>query len=134
MLLKKSFFVTERKLFINNMNSWFSNFIIEEFRTDYLPDSKLKTNIMGTMDPSGGPIPKLFEPKETFIEVGYDYSQEVFENDIIIFNLDDSYLPEVEFVIRGLQNINIENDKILIIVSNIMTWAETLLKYFLKKK
>jgi len=134
MLLKKSFFVTERKLFINNMNSWFSNFIIEEFRTDYLPDSKLKTNIMGTMDPSGGPIPKLFEPKETFIEVGYDYSQEVFENDIIIFNLDDSYLPEVEFVIRGLQNINIENDKILIIVSNIMTWAETPLKIFTEEE
>ncbi len=49
---KKSFLFTERKLFVNNMNSWFSNFIIEEFRTDYLSDSKLKTVIMGTMDPS----------------------------------------------------------------------------------
>ena len=131
---KKSFLFTERKLFVNNMNSWFSNFIIEEFRTDYLPDSKLKTVIMGTMDPSGGPLPKLFEPKETFIEVGYNYSQEIFDNDIFIFNLDDSYLPEVEFVVRGLQNINIDTEKILIIVSNIMTWGETPLKTFTEEE
>ena len=131
---KKSILYTERKLFINNMNSWFSNFIIEEFRTDYLPDSKLKTNIMGTIDPSGGPLPKLFEPKETFIELGYNYNQEVFENDIFIFNLDDSILPEVEFVVRGLQNIKLENEKILIIVSNIMTWGETPLKTFTEEE
>ena len=131
---KKSFLFTERKLFVNNMNSWFSNFIIEEFRTDYLPDSKLKTVIMGTMDPSGGPLPKLFEPKETFIEVGYNYSQEIFDNDIFIFNLDDSYLPEVKFVVRGLQNINIDTEKILIIVSNIMTWGETPLKTFTEEE
>ena len=131
---KKSILFTERKLFINSMNSWFSNFIIEEFRTDYLPDSKLKTNIMGTIDPSGGSLPKLFEPKETVIEVGYNYKQEVFENDILIFNLDDSILPEVEFVVRGLQNIKIENEKILIIVSNIMTWGETPLKTFTEEE
>ena len=112
------------------MNSWFSNFLIEEFRTDYLPESKLQTNFMGTIDPDGGPLPRLFEPKETTIEVGYNYSQEIFNNDILIFNLDDSNLPEVEFVIRGLQNIKIENEKILIIISNIMTWAETPIKIF----
>ena len=131
---KKTLIYTERKLFINNLNSWFSNFIIEEFRTDYLPDSKLKTNIMGTMDPSGGPLPRLFEPKETFIEVGYDYSQEIFKNDIFIFNLDDSNIPEVEFVVRGLQNISIDTEKILIIVSNIMTWGETPLKTFTEEE
>ena len=134
MFRNKSINYTERKLFINNMNSWFSNFIIEEFRTDYLPESKLQTNIMGTIDPEGGPLPKLFEPKETTIEVGYNYSQEIFDNDILIFNLDDSSLPEVEFVMRGLQNIKIENEKILIIVSNIMTWAETPLKIFTEEE
>ena len=130
MLRKKSINYIERNLFINNMNSWFSNFLIEEFRTDYLPESKLQTNFMGTIDPDGGPLPRLFEPKETTIEVGYNYSQEIFNNDVLIFNLDDSNLPEVEFVIRGLQNIKIENEKILIIISNIMTWAETPIKIF----
>ena len=134
MIRSKSTVCVERKMFINNMNSWFSNFIIEEFRTDYMPESKMKTNIMGTIDPSGGPLPKLFEPKETYIEVGYNYNQEVFDNDIIIFNLDDSFLPEVEYVVRGLQNIKIESEKILIIVSNVMTWAETPLKTFTEEE
>ena len=40
------------------------------------------------MDPDGGPLPKLFEAKETFINVGYNYSQEIFDNDLIIFNLE----------------------------------------------
>ena len=37
----------ERKIFLNCMNSWLSNFIIEEFRTDYLPDAKIKNSFMG---------------------------------------------------------------------------------------
>ena len=122
----------DQKIFVNNLNSWFSNFIIEELRTDYLPDSKIQTIITGTMDPSGGPLPKLFEPSFTTIELGYDYSQEVFDNDIFIFNLDDAYLPDVEFVIRGLQNGDYDKEKILIIVSNVMTWGETPLKIYTK--
>ena len=124
----------EQKIFVNNLNSWFSNFIIEEFRTDYIPDSKTQTKITGTMEPSGGSLPKLFEPSYTTIELGYDYSQEVFDNDIFIFNLDDSYLPEVEFVIRGLENGEFDKEKILIIVSNVMTWGETPLKIYTEEE
>ena len=120
----------ERKIFLNCMNSWLSNFIIEEFRTDYLPEAKIKNIFMGTIDLSGRPIPALFEPKETTVEIGYNYNQEIFENDIFIYNLDDSNLSEVEFVIRGLQTIKYNNEKILILISNIMTWANTPLKTF----
>ena len=35
----------EQKIFLPNLDSWFSNFIIEEFRTDYLPESKIQTKI-----------------------------------------------------------------------------------------
>ena len=112
------------------MNCWLSNFIIEEFRTDYLPDAKIKNIFMGTIDLSGRPLPALFEPKETTIEIGYNYNQEVFKNDIFIYNLDDSNLAEVEFIIRGLQTIKYDNEKILILISNIMTWGNTPLKTF----
>ena len=120
----------ERKIFLNCMNSWLSNFIIEEFRTDYLPEAKTKNIFMGTIDLSGRPLPALFEPKETTIEVGYNYNQEVFQNDIFIYNLDDSNLSEVEFIIRGLQTIKYDNEKILILISNIMTWGNTPIKTF----
>ena len=120
----------ERKIFLNCLNSWLSNFIIEEFRTDYLPDAKTKNIFMGTIDLTGRPLPALFEPKETTVEVGYNYNQEVFKNDIFIYNLDDSNLSEVEFIIQGLQTIKYDNEKILILISNIMTWANTPLKTF----
>ena len=34
------------KIFINNMNSWFSNFVIEQFRTDHTPEAKQKNDFM----------------------------------------------------------------------------------------
>ena len=124
----------ERKIFLNCMNSWLSNFIIEEFRTDYLPEAKTKNIFMGTIDLSGRPLPALFEPKETTVEIGYNYNQEVFQNDVFIYNLDDSNLSEVEFVIRGLQTIKYDNEKILILISNIMTWADTPIKTFTEEE
>ena len=120
----------ERKIFLSCMNSWFSNFIIEEFRTDYIPDAKIQNIFMGTIDINGHPLPRLFEPIEITVEPGYNYNQKVFDNDIIIYNLDDSNLSEVEFVIRGLKNLKYEKEKILIIISNVMTWAKTPLKTF----
>ena len=135
MLPKKSAInYIEQKILLPNLDSWFSNFLIEEFRTDYLPESKIQTKITGLMSQSEGPFPKLFEPSYTSIELGYDYSQEVFDNDIFIFNLDDSYLPEVEFIIRGLENGEYEKEKILILISNIMTWGETPLKTFTEEE
>ena len=120
----------ERKIFLNCMNSWFSNFVIEEFRTDYIPDAKIKNTFMGTIDLTDHPLPTLFEPKITNIEIGFNYNQEIFQNDIFIYNLDDSNLSEVDFIIRGLQTIKYENEKILILISNIMTWAKTPIKIF----
>ena len=113
------------------MNSWFSNFIIEEFRTDYLPKENPQNVFMGTIDINGHPLPRLFEPTEITVQPDANYNnQKVFENDIIIYNLDDANLSEVEFVIRGLKNLKYEKEKILIIISNIMTWAKTPLKTF----
>ena len=120
----------ERKIFLNCMNSWFSNFVIEEFRTDYIPDAKIKNVFMGTIDLTGRPLPALFEPRIINVEIGFNYNQEIFQNDIFIYNLDDSNLSEVEFIIRGLQTIKYDNEKILILISNVMTWAKSPIKTF----
>ena len=124
----------EVKMFLNCMNSWFSNFIIEELRTDYLPKEKIQFSFMGTKDDSDRPFPYLFEPKLTSIEISYSYEQEVFDNDIILFNLNDSNYEEVEYVIRGLNTLKYKTQKILILVSNIMTWANTPLKNFTEEE
>ena len=131
MASRKCSYIKQRKIFLNCMNSWFSNFIIEEFRTDYLPNANPQNVFMGTIDINGHPLPRLFEPTEITVQPDVNYNnQKVFENDIIIYNLDDANLSEVEFVIRGLKNLKYEKEKILIIISNIMTWAKTPLKTF----
>ena len=131
MASRKYSYIKQRKIFLNCMNSWFPNFIIEEFRTDYLPNANPQNVFMGTIDINGHPLPRLFEPTEITVQPDVNYNnQKVFENDIIIYNLDDANLSEVEFVIRGLKNLKYEKEKILIIISNIMTWAKTPLKTF----
>ena len=131
MASRKYSYIKQRKIFLNCMNSWFSNFIIEEFRTDYLPNANPQNVFMGTIDINGHPLPRLFEPIEITVQPDVNYNnQKVFENDIIIYNLDDANLSEVEFVIKGLKNLKYEKEKILIIISNIMTWAKTPLKTF----
>ena len=125
----------DQKIFLNNLNSWFSNFIIEEFRTDYLPDAEIRNVFMGTVDINGHPLPRLFEPIEITIQPDTNYNnQKIFENDIIIYNLDNANLSEVEYVIRGLKNLKYEKEKMLIIISNIMTWAKTPLKIFTEEE
>ena len=135
MASRKYSYIKQRKIFLNCMNSWFSNFIIEEFRTDYLPNANPQNVFMGTIDINGRPLPRLFEPTEITVQPDVNYNnQKVFENDIIIYNLDDANLSEVEFVIRGLKNLKYEKEKILIIISNIMTWAKTPLKTFTEEE
>ena len=133
--LRKLSYFKQRKIFLNCMNSWFSNFIIEEFRTDYLPDAEIRNVFMGTVDINGHPLPRLFEPIEITIQPDANYNnQKIFENDIIIYNLDNANLSEVEYVIRGLKNLKYEKEKMLIIISNIMTWAKTPLKIFTEEE
>ena len=58
-------------------------------------------------------IIKVFESTEITVQPDANYNnQKVFENDIIIYNLDDANLSEVEFIIRGLKNLKYEKKNI----------------------
>ena len=70
-----------QKIFLNAMDSWFSNFIIEMFRTDHLPESKSQTEIMGTInDKRVQRLPMYFKPKIINFEfnTGYENPKEVY--------------------------------------------------------
>lgn len=117
-----------KKFFLNNLNSWLSNFIIEEFRTDHLQNSKFKNEFMGTLNPMPYPLPRLFKPTITKIDLNGKYNQEVFSNDVFIYYLEIGNLSEAEFLIKGLKALKFEEEKTLIIISSIMTWRDTPLK------
>ena len=117
-----------KKFFLNNLNSWLSNFIIEEFRTDHLQNSRFKNEFMGTLNPMPYPLPRLFKPTITKIDPNGKYNQEVFTNDVFIYSLENGNLNEAEFLIKGLKALKYEEEKTLIIISSIMTWRDTPLK------
>lgn len=118
-----------RKIFLNNMNCWFSNFVIEELRNETSMDPKVVKNIFsGTMNNSEMKLPRLFDPNKISINYNFHYDSEVFNNDVFIYNTDECDLDELEYIVRGLRVHSNNEEKTLIIISNIMTWARTPLK------
>ena len=116
----------KEKIFLNAMDSWFSNFLIETFRTDHLPDSKLQTEFMGTInDKIRNSLPMYFKPKIINFDYKTSYENPIFSNDVIIYNLNTGCIKEIDYIIRGLKTLKLESEKILIIISNIMTWVKT---------
>ena len=120
----------ERKVFINNINAWLSNFIIEEFRTEHITDpTVIKYSFMGTKNFNNpSPVPYLFEHELIKIDYNFHFENKIFSNDIIIYDLADQEYNEVEYVIRGLKHLRYDQEKVLILISNIMTWARTPVK------
>jgi len=117
------------KLFLNDMNSWFSSFFIENMRTDLKPDSLTKYDFMGTIQKDNRPLPPLFTPKEIKLDYNDNYRHPVFDNDIFVFNMDRADFNEIDYIIKGLKALTYETEKTLIIVTSIMTWARTPPKY-----
>lgn len=123
---KHSLAPKERNIFLNNMNTWFSNFVIETLRTETVTDPKItKNTFMGTKDTSDNKLPYLFEPKIVKIDYNFHYEHELFNNDVFIYNLQDSDYNEIEYIIKGLKTLKHSSEKVLIIISSIMTWART---------
>ena len=118
------------KLFINNLDSWFSNFLIETFRTDHLPEFKNKYEISGNISNWKNDLPLYFTPSK-IINIDYDlsYNSDLFKNDIYIYNLNTGNISEIKYIINGLKENKFDNEKTFILISNIMTWAKTPVKY-----
>ena len=118
--------IKKQKIFLNAMDSWFSNFIIETFRTDHLPESKSQTEFMGTInDKKVKKLPLYFNPNIINFEYNTAYENSIFTNDVIIYNLNTGCVKELEYIVNGLKSSNFNTEKILIIISNIMTWSKT---------
>ena len=118
--------IKKEKIFLNAMDSWFSNFLIETFRTDHLPDSKFQTEFMGTInDKIKNHLPMYFKPKIFHFDYNTSYKSDIFTNDVLIYNLNTGCIKEIDYIVRGLKALKLDSEKILIIISNIMTWGRT---------
>jgi len=119
----------EKKIFLNNMNSLFSNILIENLRTEHNIDAKtIRSVFMGTVNSSNSSLPYLFKPEIVNIEINCHFESKVFTNDIYILDLHDDY-NDLEFIIKGLRHLRHDEEKILVLISSPLTWGKTNPKY-----
>lgn len=111
--------VKERRLFINNMNSRLPRQLIDELRKDG------RNKFCGTILPEGR-LPVNFYPKVIKIDSTNNYEHpDLFSNNFFVYFLDTANFQEIEYIIKGLKTKVWDEDKYLILISNIMTWAKT---------
>ena len=108
------------------MNTWLSNFIIENLRTEIVTDARMpKHNISGTISSSDHPLPYLFKPIIQTIDYDYHFRSPIFQNEYFIIDITNNNFKEVEFIISGLKANKDNSTKTLILISTVMTWART---------
>ena len=117
------------KVFLNDMNSWFSRFIIENMRSDLKKDLLMNYSFMGTVQSNERRLPELFTPEIIKMNYNDHYKTKLFDNDIFIFNMKDANFNDIDYIIKGLKALKYEKEKILVIITSIMTWARTKPKY-----
>jgi hypothetical protein len=116
-------------VFLNDMNSWFSRFIIENMRSDLKKDLLINYSFMGTVQANERRLPDLFTPEIIKMDYNDHYKTKLFDNDIFIFNMKDANFNDIDYIIKGLKALKYEKEKVLVIVTSIMTWARTKPKY-----
>ena len=73
---------------------------------------------------------------ETFVdfERSADFRQKLLENDVIIYDLMSNSFEEVDYVIKTLKTSDYAEEKTLVLLSSVMTWANTPPKFEEEKK
>ena len=84
---------------------------------------------MGTVQPNSRRLPDLFTPEIIKLDYNDNYKSKIFSNDVFIFNMQDANFNDIDYIIKGLKALKYEKEKILVIVTSIMTWARTSPKY-----
>ena len=84
---------------------------------------------MGTVQSNERRLPDLFTPEIIKMDYNDHYKAKLFENDIFIFNMQDANFNDIDFIIKGLKALKYEKEKVLVIITSIMTWARTKPKY-----
>jgi adenylate kinase len=98
-------------------------------RSDLKKDLLINYNFMGTVQKNSRRLPDLFTPEIINLDYNDNYKSKIFENDVFIFNMKDANFNDIDYIIKGLKALKYEKEKILVIVTSIMTWARTQPKY-----
>ena len=58
-------------------------------------------------------------------EKARSFRRHVLESDVIVYDLLSSNYEEVDHVIKSLKGSELDHDKVLVLISSVMTWVNT---------
>ena len=112
------------------MDTWFSNFLIEQLRTETETDSrKTKNLISGTKQDPNGKLPYLFQPKIIEWNFSKNFKDELLTNDFFVFDMENTDIDDLSYFLDLIEAETFEETKHIILVSNFKSWSATQLKY-----
>ena len=111
------------------MNSWFSRFIIENMSSDLKKDLLINYSFMGTVQLNERRLPDLFTPEIIKMIIMTIIKQNYLRMIYFYLICKISNFNDIDYIIKGLKALKYEKEKVLVIVTSIMTWARTKPKY-----
>lgn len=124
-IIKKPPPYTPTKFLISSLNTFFGNLLVKRFRNEHVHPQN-PNRILGTTC-EAEPDASVPDGVRKVIDTGkVKFFEEIILNsDVIIYDLNTCSLKEAEFVISTLKMHNFQQNKILICISNVMTWAKS---------
>lgn len=111
-----------KRYFINNFDTFFGKALTEELLKE-IPE---EPTLMATYkDSSKVEKPKGFKKILKREKPKLSRKKMLEECDVYIYDLNESPVSDVNFVVDALKNASLEESKVLVLISNMMVWGNT---------
>lgn len=114
------------KFFINNINSYVGSTLYNELKNDDVIKDPIERHLfVGTKDNTEkNPVPQGVEAVVDYDE-SRNFRKYVLDSDVVIYDLMSSTFEEADHVIKALKTSDYSQDKALVLISSVMSWANT---------
>ena len=126
-----------KRFFISHLNSYMGRTLCRELKNEHLVREPAYAGhtFCGTLQDQGGEKLESLQDMPGSIEVvsmerTQEFRKNILESDVIVYDLVTNKFEEVDYVIKALKTAELgDNEKTLILLSSVMTWVNTPLKF-----
>ena len=114
------------KFFVNNINSYVGKSLYSELRNDSTIKDPIERHLfVGTKtDAEQTPVPDGIESIVDY-DASRTFRKYILDSDVVIYDLMSSTFEEADHVIKSLKTSEYSEEKVLILISSVMSWANT---------
>ena len=108
------------------MNTHVGQSLVEELRNDHEVDEPVSAHtFVGTLKEDENADVPAGVSRVVRQEKARSFRRHVLDSDVIVYDLLSSNFEEVDHVIKSLKGAEYERDKVLVLISSVMTWVNT---------